>query len=705
MRQILQRGKRRERDAEPCEPNVAAIGAVCCVQRVNNPPPAKKCFSSYRRHITNMKLHLLLLSISSICHRCNGDDASVSIAISPIVLQLQSSSDTTAWTPDDLDVVALAAEKYIDGNNLLELALERTLNADLQYDGVEFKASSNEQRRLLLRSRLVTSSLANDVVLEGSVKLSAAQDINPLDDAIPTEAELTDVVMKLFRNGEQLFVKKLGVTANKEGASEWLMTVTGYDALLLNGVSGGDVNTLQGSQVNSDEEGNSSNIFIIIGIVGAAVSFLLLIGGLCYAKKVYSKDGNHQSGGQLLNTPQKSSKPSFSMTGSPSSRNSPAKSAQSVPPPPPVYDEDHEDQMSDDESNANFMLARAALGNPVSPSRPKGSASVASNANTFADDMSYAFSVEVDSVAAATKMTTDDDVIAGGVSSFQNDRGGTFQWNEDGTKMVYIPAEDSDASKMQNGFVYDDAKKKWVVAEKNVSFQSAVHSGEASSSIMTPPRRIQRTRTEDSGVTGVSEFTYDDVALDFAKRMRSDESSTYPSSPRTPGAEEEGVEVMAESAMDFMMDDDSTAFGSIMTGMTGYTNQDSLIPPPPPADPFVTSQRAPSHLSSDEPGRIPHITRIGEDTPFDEDIPFDERPKKVDASTNLRIPRVMDLDDMSNSDGSQSSQEVLDDLNHLSQFMIQRKRSSKSTGSRTKGSFGSSGNSGRSKGQSKSRGW
>jgi len=222
-----------------------------------------------------------------------------------------------------------------------------------------------------------------------------------------------------------------------------------------------------------------------------------------------------------------------------------------------------------------------------------------------------------------------------------------------------------------------------------------------------------------------------------------------PPSPSTP--KDQGVEitdemlVMQPSRSDdnsefapntnvdrFMMvnhgDDDSTAF----SGITDFTNNNSY-PPPPPPPPLprpVTPERTPS-LNSDaetfatgDPGRIvpkratnrrPNKMKIVEDKPFDEeDIPFDERSPAAPANrkragSGLVIPNILDdyatgenNNDNSDSEGSvetANSEQVLDDLNKLSKFMMERKRSGKSDRSvgssgrrRRKGGSGSNNN-------------
>jgi hypothetical protein len=103
-----------------------------------------------------------------------------------------------------------------------------------------------------------------------------------------------------------------------------------------------------------------------------------------------------------------------------------------------------EDEVSDDESNADFMMARAALNNTHSSIQPRrvasGGFSVVSGANSsYADDnMSYAFSVDGQSIVGSKVSMGDVAIGAGGISAFQNENGGVFKWNEDGTKVRII---------------------------------------------------------------------------------------------------------------------------------------------------------------------------------------------------------------------------------------------------------------------------
>ena len=528
----------------------------------------------------------------------------------------------------------------------------------------------------------------------------------------------------------------------------------------------------------TNAEGSSSNnTLLIVGAIGICVSLLALLAGLWYAKKSYNEK-NHGDGMEsedVVFQPGKNNPRSTDDNGSGKKRMSSSSSSRifkkksskglansggngrgyasssmlpDVADPalpthaePSVVDNDNDD--SDDE---DFLLARAALnkkkgGNNYASSQDNDGKSVTnddeeSQANmTFGDDMSYAFTVEGESLAPLNNTNNSKNIInkdasstanasdnntnneedgmigAGGLASFSNDKG-IFRWNDDGTKMVYTPKVSSSGDHQQtnvnnsndpdqnNGFVFDQAKKKWVVkeqviGEKNVSFQPSANST-LSVSDPVPVGSIMRTRSGDSamtGLTGMSEFTYDDVALDNMKRSRSGGSGTdnssigmgimsgtnslgmSPASPATP--QDEGVEVPlshspgggiiqptksfeSEFAPNtnverFMndADDDDTAFSG-MTGMTGFTDTASFaqtyggggdgggMPSNNNHQPRpVTPERSVATFATGDPGRImpkksvnrPNKMKIAEDAPFDEDIPFDERTRTGGSSS------------------------------------------------------------------------
>jgi len=578
-----------------------------------------------------------------------------------------------------------------------------------------------------------------------------------------------------------------------------------------------------------DLESSGNSTLLIVGAVGAVVSIILLIGGLCYAKNSYNNnneeekekkkesgaigwqqqhqqsDSNNDKGNPSRNIGQSISSSKASSIGASGKSNSgkgkkslftkkPSKQTidqtieeggkllPTIPAPPPmpilaatngdasIHGED-ESIDDDDESNADFLRAREALeNNRKSNNRSidqggdgisvEGDASMA-DTRTFGDDMSYAFTVEGDSLTpmkrassrgSSASISAEDALIgAGGMSSFANEKG-VFRWNEEGTKMMYTPKLQEKESNEQNGFVFDEVKKKWVVkeqvvGEKGVSFKpetNADKGGDAVDAMAAPMMMsILRSRSADSGsvgtgITGLSEFTYDDVALDAKGRTRSGTSISVlgnesvlggggdsvfggighsPGSPRTP--DEEGVEVTADmdehsqfisnTDVDKFMDDDQTNF----SGYTDYSNTVQYNTARPVTPERVSSRNSGHSGISDEatmatfatgdPGRIvpkkrsnkPNKMKIGEDTPFDEEIPFDERSRirsglsfgrksksKKSKKKKVALSNTNMLDDLSDdnsvgSDGSANSAQVLQDLDKLSKFMADRKQSSK----------------------------
>ena len=205
-----------------------------------------------------------------------------------------------------------------------------------------------------------------------------------------------------------------------------------------------------------------------------------------------------------------------------------------------------------------------------------------------------------------------------GLSSFANDKG-VFRWNADGTRMVYTPAasEEELNNEEQNGFVFDERKKKWVVKEhvvgtKGVRFPSAAatttSSGRADGGGGGGGGWAFRTRSTDSAGTGtisaMSEFTYyDDVAAPEAapgggRRGRSP-SVDRPSASWGTGAvplhstgtpEEQGVEVPIDGDGEgFVPDTNVDRFLQIgkadsfdnASAVTGFTEAFSSSAPPP----------------------------------------------------------------------------------------------------------------------------
>merc|ERR1712232_1377265 len=127
------------------------------------------------------------------------------------------------------------------------------------------------------------------------------------------------------------------------------------------------------------------------------------------------------------------------------------------------------------------------------------------------------------------------------------------------------------------------------------------------------------------------------------------------------------------------INDDDTAF-------TGLSEALSLARP-------VTPDRVQSGFSDEstvvtkgtQPGRI--IPRISKNKPnklqIDEHLPFDNE-KPFDELTQDPQIGVLNTDDRSVGDESASSAEVLQDLDRLSRFMLERKKKSSIASSRVK---------------------
>ena len=646
----------------------------------------------------------------------------------------------------------------------------------------------------------------NDVVLlqlSGNVDFDTSH--QSYDDLLVQTGYLSHVILLAFTKHESALIAKIHDKAAGGGDDEsgWLNRVVGYETRVGDGsqerISAASVQrrSLQEDENEGSQEtptptmnaltigiqgkrdltdSSNSTTLLIVGASGAVISVLLLIGGLCYAKKNYNesenKKKNTSESSEVVFQPGKNNPRSPSGSGTNMSsffkRKGDSSALEEKPPPtglplnedPSNINDDDDDD--DDESNADFLLARAALNhcsdkdNERKHNNGDGMSTTGdsqADTHTYGDDMSYAFTVDGESLApmkrshsnASSGDNNEDAMIgAGGMSSFANDKG-VFRWNEEGTKMVYTPNLQTSEQNEQNGFVFDESKKKWVVkeqtiGEKNVSFKPSTNAEAKTggdevgvSSMMS----ILRTRSADSagtGMTGLSEFTYDDVALDAKGRTRSGTSISLFGgggesdsafvlggggvSPGTP--QEEGVEVTAEiddqsefisnTNVDRFMSDDQTAF----SGFTDFSNNaayntaggGSLLPRP------VTPERVSSAVSgnsgiSDEATMMsfatghrivpkkqapkPNKMKISEELPFDEDIPFDERTRtrsglkswkkkskkkdKVIVTTNNLLD---DLDDQSEaSEGSANSAQVLQDLDKLSRFMMERKHSSK----------------------------
>ena len=595
----------------------------------------------------------------------------------------------------------------------------------------------------------------NDVVLQLSGNVDFDTTHQAYDDLLVQTGYLSHVILLAFTKNESALIAKIhnkaaagGDVSLSNDENGWLNRVVGYETRVVDGsqerITSASIvqrRSLQENENKSRQEtttptmnaltigiqgkrdltdSSNSTTLLIVGASGAAVSVLLLIGGLCYAKKSYTesenKKKNASESSEVVFQPGKNNprSPSGSGTNRSSFFKRKGDSALEEKPPtslplnedPSNVNDDDDDDDDDDESNADFLLARAALNHSIDKDNERkhnnedGMSTTGdsqADTHTYGDDMSYAFTVDGESLApmkrshsnASSGGNNEDAMIgAGGMSSFANDKG-VFRWNEEGTKMVYTPNLQTSEQNEQNGFVFDESKKKWVVkeqtiGEKNVSFKPSTNAEAKTggdevgvSSMMS----ILRTRSADSagtGMTGLSEFTYDDVALDAKGRTRSGTSISLFGgggendsafvlggggvSPGTP--QEEGVEVTAEiddqsefvsnTNVDRFMSDDQTAF----SGFTDFSNNaayntaggGSLLPRP------VTPERVSSAVSgnsgiSDEatmmsfatgdPGLIvpknrivpkkqapkPNKMKISEELPFDEDIPFDERTR------------------------------------------------------------------------------
>jgi len=664
------------------------------------------------------------------------------------------------------------------------------------------------------------------VLLSGTANFMASSAFSTVDDyqslsSASASEYLSQALLEVFApeddadNHGEKFIETFQRMAEQKGGrvgSGWLTRVVRYrtdletnlvyydSEQLRGGVPAASVKNDSGNTNNSSGGSSSNNLLLIVGAAGAAFSLVVLVAGLCYAKKSYNKNnGNGDGNASKKKKQQKVSidetnvvfEPGKNNPRSPNATSSSKsifkKSSRDIVAPPPIplnnedasnnhHDNDNEDDDDDDgESHADFLLARAALEH----SKHKGDEGSAAD-NTFGEDMSYAFTVEGESLApfgdkssaaggmiASNNMHEDAMIGAGGLASFANDKG-VFRWNEDGTKMVYTPnLQRSDDSGEQNGFVFDEAKKKWVVkdqvvGEKNVSFKPSPEKregGGGGGGIGGGGHlSIVRTRSSDSigtGISGLSGFSYGDIALDKKRSRSTGTERSYgggdsvsmgtltpitpqtPQSPSTP--QDQGVEVPLPSGLirsdsgsesefapntnveKFLSgggDDDFTMFSGMSSEFSttnafhnnnnAPSNNGGAMSMPRAVTPErVSSQRSQETdaatfvtFGTGDPGRIvpkkrpdapPNKMKIAEDAPFDEEsIPFDERSRisrKSSSQTKrigsgLVLPSVLDNleDDESASDRSEESSnsaQVLQDLDKLSRFMMERKRSSK----------------------------
>mmetsp|Transcript_17484 Transcript_17484/g.28606 ORF Transcript_17484/g.28606 Transcript_17484/m.28606 type:complete len:512 (-) Transcript_17484:41-1576(-) len=440
---------------------------------------------------------------------------------------------------------------------------------------------------------------------------------------------------------------------------------------------------LQSDVQQSTNSSESGSTLVVVGAVGAVISILILIGGVCYAKRQYSSDHNTNNGPgkrQYLNDTmeekemsniissmeknaarkekggyfkQRSGSGSKGGSGTAIATNNHQNGRAAVaaaavatddsvgyesdvPPPPPDNSFINEEQTSDDESDNMHYNTTGA-----------GNRSIADDHTTGDDDMSFAYSVAQSSIAPYNmqQQNTAIDPYIGGAAmkSFQNEKGGVFEWNEDGTKMVYTPAVGDEERKAQNGFVYDERKKKWVVSKqivgaKGVSFKptTSANDGNKSAMMMTDsPKELQRSHSDastrsygsgttgNSGLTGMgSEFTFNAVGTDYST-VRTRSGTTFvstgiaiPSSSNAVGGEEIEVEGSAIDRL-MLMDNEDLSDGSSHEGNSnlGHVAGD---------------------LGDDEPGMIVPKKTIGrlKNNTIKEDTPFDEgglkpRPKPV----------------------------------------------------------------------------
>lgn len=609
------------------------------------------------------------------------------------------------------------------------------------------------------------------------------------------------------------------------------------------------------------------NILLLVGAAGVGIFLLLLLVGLYHARRIHHATTSNEGGEENERTKKKKSANRKSTANNstengdddhvvtfepgknnPGSRHSWFRRSSSInsnttaslprsplrpPQCPPTNNSrpttPNQYHIDDDESNADFVLARAALrinNNDSNNNNDSGGESLEDgDMESLGESFGYTVDGEslapsrtatkyINGVAAAaaaaaaipgTATNEDDSAIgAGGISSFTNDRG-IFRWNENGTKMVYTPTSTKHKTgggvvvgEEQNGFIFDEHKKKWVVKEKIIGGKSSKNVSFPSSTVLNTStgllEHLKRVRSNEStaggsvisGMTGMSEFTYDQIGGANNNNTTDDNSrkvfmtNKKAASPKTPDdTGEEGFEISPSMAITLTpltpatvyddtndnydiddidklllrvglatlstpthnvrpgnnndLDDGST---SMMTGFTDvYDSSSTLVSG---MTNIVTPERnggggnrytknnddCGSSVHTGDPGRIIPKTKkkfesspqqqlssdggggkggiifgvgrrsvmtasaapsmlknIIEDTPFDEDIPFDERSKKSYNNNDndrqiLQQPEFNDNED-DDSQGSANSEHVLKDLDSLSKFMYERKRSEK----------------------------
>lgn len=499
-------------------------------------------------------------------------------------------------------------------------------------------------------------------------------------------------------------------------------------------------NSSSSSTSSSSNGSDSGSTLVIVGAVGAVLSILILIGGICYAKRKYSdsstsrgSNGREYELNNMISSMEKnaakkdgkgsglfkrgSSKGAASGT-SPSkisnhnnsrgvavdaANDNDAGYESDIPPPPPqqfggrnprdmlleFYQTHNPTKVNEIDKvleiyagNEELMFQTLAEKYNVDPSifslankqAPSSNAPQDDNSynddqtsfdeeggqhhtTTADDDMSFAYSVDQSSIFGFNKSNNTanpriDPYIGGAaMQSFQNEKGGVFEWNEDGTKMVYTPAMGDTEKQAQNGFVYDERKKKWVVSKqavgsKGVSFKATTSANDGkSSTIMMAPESPKRThsdassaisgRSDGTGMTGLtgltglgSEFTFGAVGNDYST-VRARSGTTFVSTGiAIPGAEPtEGVEVEGVSASDIdrimladsedLSEDYSDGGGNSESGHVAGTYDDD-----------------------DEPGMIipKRTVRYPTSNTIEEDAPYDDEPGMIKPRRSKPVP-------------------------------------------------------------------
>jgi hypothetical protein len=276
----------------------------------------------------NMRTLLTILRlVIAIAHVSIGQSSNVGITDNGIVISVAvnpsialafrcSSSPANTAVPcgdgasyEDLLMIATAAEAFIHNSKLVQLGLEFDTGDSIieeneyYFEGVDISAStlppnSSDDNMGRLRGRNIQDD-DDAILLSGMFHFRVPLKLSPLDQSIPSESFISQILLAAFVREEDAFLVKLREVTDNVSAEKWLNTVVGYNAQI-----GGSefVMTAYGRQLqeaNPDDvvsdSGNSSsfnNIWLIVGAAGAAVSLLLLCGGLCYARKSFKvEDG------------------------------------------------------------------------------------------------------------------------------------------------------------------------------------------------------------------------------------------------------------------------------------------------------------------------------------------------------------------------------------------------------------------------------